>query len=55
MFQYFNIKNAIGSYSYLSEDDKMVSPLFCLIHYKEGEVFGFNESYSFDGEIQQRN
>lgn len=26
-----------------------------MIHYKEGTVFGYNESYTFDGEIVQGN
>ncbi|XP_050430814.1 mucolipin-3-like isoform X2 [Adelges cooleyi] len=50
---YANIKNAIGSYSYMSEDNKIVYPLLCTLHYKEGMIFGFNESYAFDGEIVQ--
>ncbi|XP_026821267.1 mucolipin-3-like [Rhopalosiphum maidis] len=50
---YANISNAIGSYSYISEDSKVVDPIFCTVHYKEGSVFGFNESYTFDGEIIQ--
>lgn len=32
-----------------------MSPIFCTIHYKEGIVFGYNESYTFDGEIVQGN
>jgi len=32
-----------------------VDPTFCTVHYKEGSVFGFNESYTFDGEIIQGN
>lgn len=53
--QYANISNAIGSYSYLNEDSKVVDPTFCTVHYKEGSAFGFNESYTFDGEIIQGN
>lgn len=51
--QYANIKNAIGSYSYINENNKVVDPLFCMVHYKDGTVYGFNESYTFDGEIIQ--
>ncbi|VVC30121.1 Hypothetical protein CINCED_3A015196 [Cinara cedri] len=50
---YANISNAIGSYSYLNEDGRVVNPLFCVMHYKESTVFGFNESYFFNGEIDQ--
>jgi len=53
--QYANISNAIGSYSYLNEDGKIVSPIFCFVHYEGGTIFGFNESYTFDGEIIQGN
>lgn len=52
--QYANIQDAIGSYSYFDEDGKNpMSPLFCMVHFKEGTSFGFNESYTFDGEIVQ--
>ncbi|XP_025410223.1 mucolipin-3-like isoform X2 [Sipha flava] len=50
---YANIKNAIGSYSYINENNKVADPSFCTVHYKDGTVFGFNESYTFDGEIIQ--
>lgn len=53
--QYANITNAIGSYSYLNEDNNVSYITFCLVNYKEGTVFGFNESYTYDGEIIQGN
>ncbi|CAA9998037.1 unnamed protein product [Nesidiocoris tenuis] len=48
---YKNLHSAIGSYSYNDEDNNYVYPRFCNHHFKEGEIFGFNESYSFNSEI----
>nr|MBE5724921.1 transient receptor potential cation channel, mucolipin ortholog [Cucujiformia] len=48
---YSNISNAIGSYSYTNEDNTMSDMVLCLYAYKEGEIFGFNESYVFNSEI----
>ncbi|XP_076636957.1 mucolipin-3 isoform X2 [Colletes latitarsis] len=48
---YYNVSNAIGSYSYITEDNSVVPVILCLYQYKEGIVFGFNESYVFDKEI----
>ncbi|XP_043261130.1 mucolipin-3-like isoform X2 [Colletes gigas] len=48
---YYNVSNAIGSYSYITEDNSVVPVVLCLYQYKEGIVFGFNESYVFDKEI----
>ncbi|XP_076280054.1 mucolipin-3 [Lasioglossum baleicum] len=48
---YFNLSNAIGSYSYTAEDNSLVPAVLCLFHYKEGIIFGFNESYVFDKEV----
>lgn len=46
-----NLSRAIGPYSY-STDDNSIGPVkFCLYQYREGIVFGFNESYVFNPEI----
>ncbi|KAK9497426.1 hypothetical protein O3M35_004136 [Rhynocoris fuscipes] len=49
--RYKNISNAIGPYSYANEENKMVPPVICLHLYKQGIIFGFNESYVFNNEI----
>lgn len=48
---YYNLSNAIGSYSYTGEDNSVGPVVLCLYQYKEGIIFGFNESYVFDKEI----
>ncbi|XP_073998934.1 mucolipin-3-like isoform X2 [Rhodnius prolixus] len=48
---YKNISDAIGPYSYANEENKIVPPVICLHLYKEGLIFGFNESYVFNSEI----
>ncbi|XP_076244510.1 mucolipin-3 [Calliopsis andreniformis] len=48
---YYNLSNAIGSYSYTAEDNSVDTVVLCLYQYKEGIIFGFNESYVFDKEI----
>nr|NVI71387.1 transient receptor potential cation channel, mucolipin ortholog [Cucujiformia] len=48
---YSNISKAIGSYSYTNEDNSMADMVFCWYSYKKGDIFGFNESYTFDSEI----
>ncbi|PSN35272.1 hypothetical protein C0J52_17558 [Blattella germanica] len=50
---YANIGNAIGTYSYTAEDNSMPAPVLCLFQYRNGIVYGFNESYVFDGEIDK--
>ncbi|KAF6215791.1 hypothetical protein GE061_000126 [Apolygus lucorum] len=50
---YHDLEASIGSYSYANEDNLYVNPTFCSYHYKKGEIYGFNESYSFDSEIIQ--
>lgn len=42
---------AIGPYSYATDDNSMGPMKFCLHQYREGIVFGFNESYVFNPEI----
>ncbi|XP_021924112.1 mucolipin-3-like isoform X2 [Zootermopsis nevadensis] len=51
---YSNLVNAIGPYSYTEEDNSMPAPVLCLYQYKEGDIFGFNESYVFNSEIEER-
>nr|NVI71468.1 transient receptor potential cation channel, mucolipin ortholog [Cucujiformia] len=48
---YANISTAVGSYSYTNEDNSMSDMVFCVYSYKQGEIFGFNESYVFNSEI----
>ncbi|XP_017883967.1 mucolipin-3-like [Ceratina calcarata] len=48
---YYNLNNAIGSYSYTAEDNSVAPVTLCLYNYKEGIIFGFNESYVFDKQI----
>lgn len=48
---YCNLGQAIGSYSYPSEDNQVGPVELCMFKYKEGSVFGFNESYVFNSDI----
>nr|NVI71469.1 transient receptor potential cation channel, mucolipin ortholog [Cucujiformia] len=48
---YSNISKAVGCYSYTNEDNSMSDMVLCLYEYKKGDIFGFNESYTFDSEI----
>ncbi|XP_020279705.1 mucolipin-3-like isoform X2 [Pseudomyrmex gracilis] len=48
---YYNVNNAVGSYSYIAEDNSVGPAALCLYEYKQGIIFGFNESYVFDSEI----
>nr|MBE5724891.1 transient receptor potential cation channel, mucolipin ortholog [Cucujiformia] len=48
---YANVSKAIGSYSYTNEDNSMPDLVFCSYSYKEGDIYGFNESYVFNSEI----
>lgn len=48
---YYNVDDAIGSYSYIAEDNSVGPVILCLFEYKEGIIFGFNESYVFNSEI----
>ncbi|XP_063991137.1 mucolipin-3-like [Diachasmimorpha longicaudata] len=50
---YYNLSNAIGSYSYTEEDNSIGRVDLCLYQYKEGTIFGFNESYVFNNEIEK--
>lgn len=53
IFQYLNISNAIGPYSYASEENKVIPPVLCIYQYKEGIIYGFNESFTFNSEIDK--
>ncbi|XP_058064428.1 mucolipin-3-like [Anopheles bellator] len=48
---YANLMQAIGPYSYPTEDNTMAPMSLCLYRYKDGTIFGFNESYVFNPEI----
>lgn len=48
---YSNLTRAIGSYSYPNEENKMPFIKFCVYHYEQGEIYGFNESYVFNPNI----
>lgn len=50
---YANLSVAIGSYSYPNELNEMAPLRLCLSHYREGSIFGFNESYVFNSEIME--
>ncbi|XP_046405641.1 mucolipin-3-like isoform X2 [Ischnura elegans] len=48
---YAHLDNAIGPYYYPNEDNEISLPVLCLYEYKEGIIYGFNESYVFNNEI----
>lgn len=48
---YANLPQAIGPYSFPTEDNTMAPMSLCLYRYKDGTIFGFNESYVFNPEI----
>ncbi|XP_058809738.1 mucolipin-3-like isoform X2 [Phymastichus coffea] len=50
---YYNLSNAIGSYSYNTDNNSAGAIDLCLTHYKEGIIFGFNESYIFNNNIEE--
>lgn len=43
--------SALGSYSYAHKNGTVAVMDFCKTFFKEGQIFGFNESYSFDNTI----
>ena len=51
--RYQNLSIAIGPYSYPNEDNSVAPLLLCLYQYKAGTIFGFNESYIFNSEIDK--
>jgi mucolipin 3 len=48
---YSTLSRAIGPYSYATENNTMGIIEICLHRYREGTIFGFNESYIFNPEI----
>ncbi|XP_059485674.1 mucolipin-3-like isoform X2 [Neocloeon triangulifer] len=48
---YANLTNAIGPYSYPTLDNSITPLELCMNKYKEGIIYGFNESYIFNSEI----
>lgn len=50
---YQNISIAIGPYSYPTPDNTMPPLKLCLYQYKQGIIFGFNESYIFNPKIDK--
>lgn len=50
-YGYAELNKTIGPYSYANEDNSMTGMQLCIYEYKEGTIFGFNESYIFDSEI----
>lgn len=51
VYGFGNLSRAIGPYSYATEDNSIGPIKICLFQYREGTVFGFNESYIFNPEI----
>lgn len=49
---YANLTNAIGAYSYPTDDNVMPPIDFCIHQYEKGDIYGFNESYYFNPTIQ---
>jgi len=53
IYGYANLSRAIGPYSYPTENNTMGEIDICFYQYREGTVFGFNESYIFNPEIDK--
>lgn len=51
IYGYSNLSLAIGPYSFPAENNTFTPLKLCLSSYKEGTIFGFNESYVFNPEI----
>lgn len=45
------LEEAIGPYTYTQEDNTISPIQLCRFQFKEGDVFGFNESYVFNSEV----
>ncbi|XP_054731845.1 mucolipin-3-like isoform X3 [Anastrepha obliqua] len=50
---YANMSRAIGPYDYPTENNEMAPLHLCLYNYREGTIFGFNESYIFNPDITE--
>ncbi|XP_030372669.1 mucolipin-3-like isoform X2 [Scaptodrosophila lebanonensis] len=48
---YSRVNRSIGAYDYPTIDNSMAPLVLCLQNYREGTIFGFNESYIFNPEI----
>lgn len=53
MAGYANLTTAIGSYSYPTDDNSMPPLNLCITRYEQGEINGFNESYSFNPALNE--
>lgn len=51
---YSKLENAVGAYSYTSENNTKTDIVFCIYQYREGVIFGFNESYLFNSDIIEK-
>lgn len=54
IYGFGNLSRAIGPYSYATDNNTMGDITICLQYYREGIVFGFNESYIFNPEIDKK-
>lgn len=50
---YANVNRSIGPYDYPTPNNTMPPLKLCLQNYREGTIFGFNESYIFDPHIDE--
>uniref|UniRef100_A0A034VPR4 Mucolipin-3 n=1 Tax=Bactrocera dorsalis TaxID=27457 RepID=A0A034VPR4_BACDO len=50
---YANVSRSIGPYDYPTENNEMAPLHLCLYNYREGTIFGFNESYIFNPDITE--
>ncbi|XP_018325285.1 mucolipin-3-like [Agrilus planipennis] len=50
---YINLNESIGPYSYPNEDNSLAEMKLCLYHFKTGIIYGFNESYIFDSQVEE--
>ncbi|XP_014226683.1 mucolipin-3-like [Trichogramma pretiosum] len=50
---YYSLNNAIGSYSYTTENNSIGRVELCLYNYEEGQIFWNNESFVFNSNINQ--
>lgn len=51
---YYNLSNAIGAYSYTDEDNSIGPVVLCRTQYKKVRIYGYNESYIFNNEIEEK-
>lgn len=48
---YANLSRTVGAYSYPNDMNEMAPMRLCIYHYEQGDIFGFNESYVFNPQI----